>query len=910
MLKKNAQEKVLTRERDPEKLSIFGIQYSEANLVHIRVDDMHNNFSKGSLYVLLCDDPMLISNSLCLHGHSMCYDGTCILSHYVCDGIVDCPDASDEIECSYVCSFKNYNLSINCFLSCPGPECLCQDLYFACALGGCVPWSRVCDGVLDCPHGEDEQQCYFIDNATRALFVAHNFQDKVPLKLAEVYKCTNGPNISRGLVNDLVPDCPEQDDEETYYAFLKNGSRTDFFTERVLCEEFDATTCAKNYRGVCYPRHLYCIHETATSLRSTSATTQDIKACRNGAHLDNCRLHTCPSYFKCPSAYCIPLYAVCNGRIDCPNGEDENSCQQMSCPGFLLCRDDKLCVHPNDLWSGRVKCPISLDDKAFQDVDECPIQCECHGNAIMCNSGKRVKLLKLHATVRILMISNTEVNLDDIVWKADLIALLHLKITLCNISSIKPEHFAPLHFLQTLYLRNNIITSLPTGVFQTLFNVKEIDLGHNLISYLHSGIFSGATMLRSLKLDSNKLTLVAPCTFGALGSLSTLNLSTNALTNLGDNVFCSHNLCLKELYIDANRISFINHAIFLSQIENLMLLNTTPLQICCFVPMIQHCFPEDKFYLSTCRDFFGLAVRYLIMIPGILVLIISIGCIIWIVQRIKESLRDKIHSGSRSPNNILNIFLFVCHGLKGIHMITLACADIVLSDQYALYEQTWKRHPLCMLLNMFSYTLLLVSIFIFLLATFMRMIACVYPFKLSSMSTSRPICATIIFLLVCFGVSYIPHSGIIGSYIDEPHMTVGFGLILPIMMHQEYWWSLLGYVTPVAVMLCIASAFQLACIRALARRPETLNKCSKNLSSRRRSVMRCIATLILPLCCQVPLLLLHISSIFGAEYSPYITLTATLVTLNVYSVASAILHVGITPDFIAKILPQKRNIES
>ncbi len=244
-------------------------------------------------------------------------------------------------------------------------------------------------------------------------------------------------------------------------------------------------------------------------------------------------------------------------------------------------------------------------------------------------------------------------------------------------------------------------------------------------------------------------------------------------------------------------------------------------------------------------------------------------------------------------------------------MVTLACVDIVLSDQYALYEQMWKRHVLCMLLNMFSYTVLLVSMFISVLATCMRMIACVYPFKLTSMSTSRPIWITIIiFLLVCFGVSYIPHSDITGSYIDKPQMTLGFGLILPIMMHHQYWWSLLGYVTPMTVMLCISSAFQLACICALARRPETLNQCSKNLSSRRRSVMRCIATLISSLCCQVPLLLLHIAGIFGVEYSPYITFAATVVTLNVYCVVSAILHVFISPDFIAYVLPQKSLIDN
>ncbi len=136
-----------------EKLNMLGIQYSEASLTNVRVFNMHNNFynfSSKTLYIVLCDGPMLISNGSCLHGHAMCDEGTCILSHYVCDGTVDCPDESDEVDCNHVCSFSdNYDININCFTSCSSPECLCNDLYFSCALGGCVPWSRVCDGVTD-----------------------------------------------------------------------------------------------------------------------------------------------------------------------------------------------------------------------------------------------------------------------------------------------------------------------------------------------------------------------------------------------------------------------------------------------------------------------------------------------------------------------------------------------------------------------------------------------------------------------------------------------------------------------------------------------------------------------------------------------------------------------------------------
>ncbi len=48
--------------QNPGKVSMFGVQYSEANLANVHVINMHNNFSSGVLYIILCDGPMLISN--------------------------------------------------------------------------------------------------------------------------------------------------------------------------------------------------------------------------------------------------------------------------------------------------------------------------------------------------------------------------------------------------------------------------------------------------------------------------------------------------------------------------------------------------------------------------------------------------------------------------------------------------------------------------------------------------------------------------------------------------------------------------------------------------------------------------------------------------------------------------------
>ena len=170
----------------------------------------------------------------CTQLYHQCNLGGCVHQTFVCDGIVHCPaDDSDELMCQYqiskstkkkrlfngafsLCnSFSNETYPNNeiCLLTrdqygvtehCSNTEHLryCVDFrcpnHFKCFESYCIPLHLVCDGVEDCPTGQDEEHCgefscqgYFQCKGTR-------------LCLHLNYLC------------DGVVDCPVHQDDEQY----------------------------------------------------------------------------------------------------------------------------------------------------------------------------------------------------------------------------------------------------------------------------------------------------------------------------------------------------------------------------------------------------------------------------------------------------------------------------------------------------------------------------------------------------------------------------------------------------------------------------------------------------------------------------------------------------------------------
>ncbi|XP_050704774.1 very low-density lipoprotein receptor-like isoform X6 [Eriocheir sinensis] len=191
--------------------------------------------------------------------YHMCQSGSIICGVHVCDAKVDCPDGDDEQDCAG----PAFDISER---SCPG------DSTYTCVSGDTICRVNICDGNKDCPDGDDEQDCECS---------------------ADQFLCDKTKCIPNTWLCDGDEDCEDKTDEQ------------------------DCSGCGA---GQWQCRDGGCISE--------KDRCDGCVHCRDGSDEEGCRPKRCRHWeFRCRDGSCINKRLRCNGRRDCRDGSDEWQCR-------------------------------------------------------------------------------------------------------------------------------------------------------------------------------------------------------------------------------------------------------------------------------------------------------------------------------------------------------------------------------------------------------------------------------------------------------------------------------------------------------------------------------------------------------------------------------------------------------
>ena len=656
--------------------------------------DMHSrDVGLSSTWNLVkCVEPTFPGVTFLLDFLFQCFDGTLIIQHHLCDGEADCPDASDESSCSWVCQFSPIPTKhANCFRDCVAPVCMCHHMYFSCKAGGCVPLSKFCNGINDCSDASDESLCTKDNIST------------YPPEEHGLFICQSGAEISRRKLNDTVPDCPIYGDDEIWPS--------------------QQNTFIINYTMPlaipCIPGHpkVYWYYEVCLL---TWQEPGELAVCRNGAHLSDCVYYSCPEHYKCKYSYCIPLHAVCNGVRDCSDGEDERDCGILSCPNTLKCKQDNMCVHYNYMNDGIINCPAYGDDEATGLMTPCPVYCECVGYAAFCTSAHVVTIISKLSVFKVFIYRSkvNEVKLEG----GSFHSLKYLDLSNNRLVGNFPLFWQPLQSLVKLVIINVSMLEIKPHTFSGLENVRDLQLQKNPVQTIHTDGFMGLLVLPSLNASRLNIRLIHKCSFRGLSQLLHLDLSHNQITQMDRGTFCGLDL-LHTLHLQHNHIAYVSTHVSFFMVQ-LQVLESSMRGLCCYAK-IEQCSPKFNDEFASCTSLLNLdIIRYTVYIVAVL----SVGLNSLGLYFLKLSL-SSMKSVKKRVSNMFRKQLVLSDGAMGLFFFMLSVYNILYTGDFVTVAHLWRKSIHCRILAFLSMISLEMTLFSVLFIGIERFLAICFPLK-------------------------------------------------------------------------------------------------------------------------------------------------------------------------------------
>ena len=467
----------------------------------------------------------------------------------------------------------------------------------------------------------------------------------------------------------------------------------------------------------CYPTHLRCIYNVYKS---------HVIGCPGQEHLKACELHQCPHMFKCLTSYCIPTYLLCDGVQNCPNGEDEQSCERFTCAGLLRCRYDNVCIHPSDICDGHKHCLMSGDDERFCNITMCPSMCTCHGSAITCKKDLP-PLQTLLPDFRHMMLRDMYIHSTYQLQSFNALLQLHILNSSFEVGHLNDQMFSHLTALQILVVCRNGIQFIEPDAFKRLIRIRHLDLTGNRIKSLTNYNFKGLQLIGILDLSNQLIQQLEDDTFVGLLSLRQLNLSSNLIEAFTSRCFGA--LAHVELIdLTNNSFTYMSKSTF-SDLHHQTVIIFSNTIYCCYLNKDTSCSVNTTLHWprSSCKTAAAHGYTLLLTLLTTSVLILIINILLTLTQQSKV----------RNAHNILANYSAILNSFSPTYILLLSILYIYHHGDHIYFISTFPSSVTCISLQILAMSGVLLSPYTRLLIAINRLLVTRYVFIRSPLSARQ-----------------------------------------------------------------------------------------------------------------------------------------------------------------------------
>ncbi len=687
------------------------------------------------------------------------------------------------------------------------------------------------------------------DHLCKSLSGSENITKTHTTNAINPFQCSNTNTIQDRLVDDLVSDCGSSaDDEEAYKHLLLYGA---------------FVPCPKHTQLHCEPGHPRCYNMSEICVYRLGDQGQ-LVPCRTGGHIENCRQFECNKKYKCPGFYCVPFGYLCNGKWDCPRGEDESYlllCREVTrCEQMFQCRNSDQCIHIDDVCDIFNDCPL-FDDEMMCDLKKqnCPSHCSCLNYAMSCHE-------------------------EGIFFKSFLLCFAPFRsLQICNSSLTPITLLSKWTELENLDLSRNRLEQI-CGYLTTNKKLVFAKICHNSFENLNHSCFSNLPNLKVIKLNSNNIQHIKTKSFVNLSAVQKIDFSSNDLLCVKTSAFV--NLPdVKSITIQSTFIKELAEDSFTN--VKLVTLETANYHFCCIKPEETLCTADIPWHIS-CSDLFpDLAMVLTLSLFCSFSLAANQACLVLMFA--KNGRKSK-----KRPFKVMVSFVNVSDLLCGVYLLILLGAHGFYSGNFMINEKHWRQSLPCFTVSFLSVIYGLLSPFFLVILSVSRLMVVLYPFN-SKFKQTRFVAKVLIFSGIATAVVSLSLLTFSWSLHSEVKSTLCLSLIDPaksdlLVAITTFVISIFQFIS--SIVICTIYLF----ISCSVSKTQTLHSKTVQKQNRKNQNLTMILQLVVVtasnILCWIPFDIIYILSLFLLRYPVEMVIWTTIAVTPINSVVNPLVFIA------------------